>query len=223
MRTTFMHQNSKKNVESERREPASIDVSKYQSGGVTPYGPKYVGFSKVFGTQRRVDKDSNIIGSNVIDIYNALLMTRDSTNPQAEHRILNKDLKPATPMYVSLNGLYIPSQAAPRLDRNKSKRKKARRPSNANSSSPPVNKKITQPTFLDIPHAAKVDGVQAVHIQEVWVNDFVDKQDDDNSYRQMLLSGEFNFSQGGQTFEVHQAGPPRRYKTNASQRVGKDV
>ena len=87
MRTTFTHQKSKKNVESEResiREPAPIDVSKYQNGGVTPYGPKGVQFNKVFGTQRRVDEHSNIIGSNVIDIYNALLMTRDSTNPQLE-------------------------------------------------------------------------------------------------------------------------------------------
>ena len=159
MRTTFTHQKSKKNVESERRELASYDVSKYQSGGVAPYGPKYVRFSKVFGTQRRMDKDSNIIGSNVIDIYNALLMTRDSTNPQAEHRILDRDLKPATPMYVSLNGLYIPSQAAPRLDRGKSKKKKPRRASNSSSCSPPVNKKVTQPTFLDIPHAMKVDVV----------------------------------------------------------------
>ena len=57
-----------------------------------------------------------------------------------------------------------------------------------------MNKKVTQATFLDIPHATtNVDGVEAVHIQEVWVNDFVDKQDEDNSYRQMLLSGEINF------------------------------
>jgi hypothetical protein len=56
-----------------------------------------------------------------------------------------------------------------------------------------VTKKVTQATFLDIPHAVKGESVQAVHIHEVWVNDFVDKQDDDNSYRQMLLSGEINF------------------------------
>ena len=160
MRTTFTHEKSKKNVESERREPASIDVSKYQSGGVTPYGAKCVEFSKVFGTQRRVDDDSNIIGSNVIDIYNAMLMTRDTTNPQVEHRILNRDLKSATPKYVTLNGLYIPSQAAPRLDRPKGKKKKARRASNASSYSPPVNKKVKQPTFLDIPHSMK--SVEAV-------------------------------------------------------------
>ena len=152
-----------------------------------------MGFSKVFGTQRRVNHDGHIIGTNTIDIYNSLLIARDSTNAHTEFRILQRDVRPATPAYVMLNGLYIPSQAAQRLDRGKPKKKKARRASNASSSSPPVTKKVPQATFLDIPHVVKVDDVQAVHIQEVWVNDFVDKQDDDNSYRKMLLSGEFNF------------------------------
>ena len=58
MRTTFTHQKTKRNIASEHRDLATFPVGKYQSGGVVPYGPKYVRFSKVFGTQRRQDEHS---------------------------------------------------------------------------------------------------------------------------------------------------------------------
>ena len=38
-----------------------------------------------------------------------------------------------------------------------------------------------------------VDAVQAMHVQEVWINDFVDKKDNQNSYRQMLITREIIF------------------------------
>ena len=38
-----------------------------------------------------------------------------------------------------------------------------------------------------------VEVVQVVHIQEVWICDFVDKKDSHNSYRQMLITREIRF------------------------------
>ena len=39
-----------------------------------------------------------------------------------------------------------------------------------------------------------VEVVQVVHFQEVWINDFVDKKDSQNSYRQMLITGGIKFT-----------------------------